>query len=352
MVLVNFTAYFSSLASTGRPPEDESNFRAPEQGVLCRPTRQLAQHFSEDVLPRTFFLLGRYSSACGDFANAALWYERAVTEATERNDFTTLMLAAHDRTPFQVVMGHYRSAILWDLRSMLTVWETSQEGQPDTKGTVECVMEVSELLQIDEPARSQLQYTLILNALIPAAVHALLNTENEGAWAELITCTEELSTLSSTIWPAAGRVLAAARAGELSDEEVLRQIPEADLRTNTTLGMLARLCAAESATLENALVLHLSVFPSLIQFHPPGTMCHEQILAPFIESFWSRMVRNQRFRLANPRIVTQSVDDAMRGASSSRIRMILSAVALGTPHLRIRGNVREWLEHGVWQDNQ
>lgn len=352
MVLVNLTAYLSSLASTGRPPEDETNFRAPEQGVLCRPTRQLAQHFSEDVLPRTFFLLGRYSSTCGDFANAALWYDRAVTAATERNDFTTLMLAVHERTPYQVVVGHYRSAILWDLRSLLTVWGTSQVGEPDTKGIVESVMEVSELPRVDEPAKSQLQYTLILNAVIPAAVHALLNIENEGAWAELIACIDELSTMSSMIWPATGRVLEAARTGELSDEEVLRQIPEDDFRTNTTLGMLAKLCAAESATLEAALALHLSVFPSLVRFHAPDTVCYEQILSPYVATFWTRMVANQRFRLASPDEVVRTLGHAVHSEPCSRIHSVLSAVALGVPSLRMPNNIQKWLHDGVWRDSQ
>jgi len=109
--------------------------------------------------------------------------------------------------------------------------------------------------------------------------------------------------------------------------------------------VLAPLARSANATPTEAVVAMLGVMPHLYACFPPQTAIHQELLMPFVVSYWTNKFEHQRFDFNRPMLLESQLPAAVTAPEEERVVAVFRALY---PAFRFSGPVPEVIQHWLY----
>ena len=115
-------------------------------------------------------------------------------------------------------------------------------------------------------------------------------------------------------------------------------------RTPLVASAIGWLCAAQQGSVAESVADQLAVFSRLGPSYRRGTTVHDQLLIPYLTTFWTDRLTNRAFELHAPANVKRSFEEACQTPLEHRIRGILMSALSGVRIGNMPEEIARWLQ--------
>jgi hypothetical protein len=349
------SGYFTSIACRGTPPErtqDGEHYAEPRRGYFYSHDRSLGDLYDESKVHGIALQLALFADAIGEDSRAAVWSARALELARESGQQPVVEELTRRFIPQLIVKDCYAEAMEAALEHGAVLMARSLELQAGRGELFQPALDVDAIL--GEPPNAnwrQAEGWSAMTGILPVAIRicsiALDRPEASRASAEeIVSICRQIAAGASDpdLW---------SNIAGLFEKGFVQPVPADELKgiadtlptTATTLRALALLFASMQPDIisENALTLHLSVLPCLVQTLDRPFAAHRLILVPFVSAYWNAMLRKERFRFRLPNLVQSALSVAATSPPGERIQAVVRAILIGIP-LKLPPEIRSWLD--------
>ncbi len=126
-------------------------------------------------------------------------------------------------------------------------------------------------------------------------------------------------------WDGAAKIYEAV--GDSEDTQAILKLAHTfDADTWQELRVMGYLAVSVTGDLEAAYNTQLASMQVLLSWYPGNSSTYAKVLLPFIEQYWGKSFRTQRFGFRSPSVVEPSLQQAQDAAPELRVRVILKAL--------------------------
>jgi hypothetical protein len=348
------TALLASVATTGNPPSrniDGSAYTAPiREAFVCRSTA-ISGLFSETRFARSLFLIGQLAQWSGDLQTATRFNQIAFQRSQSAGDVSLASFCTLQLTVSRILGGEYQESIEEErsarqrLTAMLREEQTGQEADRPGFNLAEAIAALS------EADRRQIEEEIARNFTFPVVVHLLslsiVNPQECETLARrlVLACRAEAATaVNQELWNLCARLVESAFLGNATRADLKSLVSSAG--TPLVASAIGWLCAAQQGSVAESVADQLAVFSRLGPSYRRGTTVHDQLLIPYLTTFWNDRLTNRTFEVHAPANVKRSFEEACQARLEHRIRRILLSALSGVRIGNMPEEIASWL-HGL-----
>lgn len=346
------TAFLASVATAGNFPArniDGSAYTAPiREAFFCR-SPAIAGLFSETRFARCLFLVGQFAQWSGDVQAAVRIHQIAFQRSQSAGDVETASLCTLGLTVSRILGGEYHESIVEERRArqrLTAILREEQAGRDADRPEFNLEGAVAALSDAD---RRQVEGEVARDIVLPVVMHLLsLSIVNPQAAETLarqlvqVCRAEAAHAVSPGLWNICARIVEAAFLENASRADLKSLVPSAD--TPLVASAIGWLCAAQQGSVAESVADQLAVFSRLGPTYRRGTAVHDQLLIPYLTTFWTDRLNNRAFDLHAPANVRQSFEEACQSPLEHRIRGILLSALSGVRIGNMPEEIARWLQ--------
>ncbi len=346
------TALLACVATTGSPPApniDGSAYTAPtREAFFCR-SPAIAGLFSKSRFSQALFLAGELAQWSGDGRAAMRIYQVALQQSQSAGDVKTASFCTMRLTVGRILDGRYHELVGVErsARQRLTALLREEEAGRDADRPEFNLEEA--VTALSEADRRHVEEELVRNVVFPGIVHVLTLSIITPVAAEPLAmqivqlCRAEGNhSVSQGLWNLCARIGEAAFLENASPANLKSLVSSPG--TPLVASAIAWLCAAQGGTVSDSVADQLAVFSRLGPTYRQGTTVHDQVLIPYLTTFWTDRLNNRGFGFHNPASVRREFEEACQSPVGQRIRRVLSATLSGVKLGTMPVEIARWLQ--------
>jgi len=351
------SGYLARLAETGRAPTETregDEYAPPERGIFMTTNADRIGYFNEKIVGGLWRIIGYYAEAVGNAQSAKTWKVRAA-EAGRKADLLALVAEA-DREEIPRVLREqgYRAAIAVGRKSGQAMVVSRHESEAGRFGVVSGQDMPAALAQLNDAQRAAAENLGIMMGLIPCvfsvatlAVRAETQATASAEAEQLVAACRATGaeSVAPERWELMAELVERAYVRGQSPTEIAlwcNTVPEPHSESFMVLAPLAR---SANATPTEAVVAMLGVMPHLYACFPPQTAIHQELLMPFVVSYWTNKFEHQRFDFNRPMLLESQLPAAVTAPEEERVVAVFRALY---PAFRFSGPVPEVIQHWLY----
>lgn len=350
------SGYLARLAETGHPPtetRDGDPYAPPERGVFMTTNDDRIAYFNEHMVGGLWRIIGYYAEAVGNAESAKKWKARAA-DAGRKAAFLALVAEANrEEVPRILREQGYKAALEVGRKSGQAMVVFKREIEAGRHGALPEKDMPATLAELDETQRRTAEEFGIMIGLIPCvlciatrAVRAETQATARAEAEQLVTACRETAATSAAPdrWTLMADLVERAYVLDYSASQMAEWSNTVAEPQSESFKVLARLAASANATPTEGVVAMLAVIPHLCGCFPPQTAIHEELLMPFVVSYWAYKFEHQRFDFNHPTLLESQLPAAFAAPEEERVvavfRALHSAFRFSGP---MPDEVRHWL---------
>lgn len=348
--------YLASIAGGGSPPKDDDGEQRPPPrvGLMTSAGANFATAYQPAKFPVFFGSVAVYADAVGAEDEAARRAVQGLEAARAGNSIITVSSLGTTYLPYLVLAGRAAEVIDAALESAaaLVALQRLRASGADVFAVDRTIEEI--LGPKPSPAWSQVEAQAQLIGLLPLALRiatirvgdpagAAANAADAAAACRIVAA----GASTPAVWNAAAAILETGFVTGGSGRELADGARAAKSAGNAVLGAIGFLAASlqDDVPVGVAAQIHVHVLADVARWlgiHGPTGANYLRVAVPFIETYWSRVFRDQRFRFTPPALVGRQLVAAATVPLPRRAQAVLIAVLDG---LGVAPpEERDWLE--------
>ncbi|HEY2587156.1 MAG TPA: hypothetical protein VGI81_15520 [Tepidisphaeraceae bacterium] len=349
-------AYMVSQVVTGRPPDhaaDGGRFARPRLGALMHHNKAVAEWLPPARVSHLFAMVAILAEDRGDDEIAARRALEALDYARDEHNLLTLSNMGHRHAVSLVLTGRLPDAMDFALASSagfeaLRAIELAGADLYQDNRTIEEILGPK-----PSDAWSKAESFSLLFAAVPAALYLARTALKDPHLASLKAA--EIIAAAKTIGQQASDPQLWANVADVFDRAFVNPRAGGDLidfgnqlkaRDRTSLQCVAYLGATLRSDCRptDAVIAHVYLAGEATVLVPDRTI-HRRLFVPFLQEYWERVVREERFRFSPPSLTMEAFQRALSVPSPQRPQAILRAILQGL-HVPAPEKYRAWLLSG------
>jgi hypothetical protein len=353
----HMSGYLARLAETGQPPTETSAgdpYTPPERGVFMTTNADRIAYFNEHTIGGLWRIIAYYAEAVGNSESARTWKARAADAGRKAAFLALVAEAEREQIPRVLREKGYKAALEAGRKSGYAMMVFRREVKAGRHGVVPEQDMPGAVAELDEAQRRTAEDLGIIAGLIPCVLSVAtraVRAETQGtvkAEAEqLVEACRDIGAGSAAPdrWALLAELVQRAYVLDHSASQMSewrKTVPGPQSESFTVLGRLAE---SANATPTEAVVAMLAVMPHLCGCFPPHTAIHQELLVPFVVSYWAYKFEHQRFDFNRPAILESQLPEAFAATEEERVVAVFRALHLA---FRFSGPMPEEIRHWLY----
>jgi hypothetical protein len=302
------TGYFTALAATGNPPNE--NYAAPRRGIFLTRDPARIDYYNPSqncFLPSQIAI---FAEALGHDDRALVWAMRGLEMTREAKQTLPLISLSRNIIPQLVLENRYVEVLdlAVEVGALLMAHSQSRQSIPESEIDIQSVLGSREN-DIWRFAESSALFLGVVPIVFQIAGIAISQPELARRKAlDLATLCREISNQSETqsLWSVAAEIIEQIDLQQSTCKELISQYKNIN-SPDGSLWILGVLTATlqQNASLVEVLSVHLSIIEKVQKLTNPQSITWRKIVLPYFFNFWKTSLERVTFRFKDPQLTAK-----------------------------------------------